>query len=427
MKICIKTWGCSANQSDSEMLAGTLKAAGHSIVSKPEKADIIILNTCIVKNRVEVDEIKEVKKFERIKPIIVTGCMAQATQIIQTYKKYLQNVSLLGIWDQSEIARAVESVKSGKRVVWISKKPYEKLCSLKIRKNKTIEICQIATGCLSNCSFCATKFAKGNLFSFSKEKILSQIKSALAEGCKEIWLTAQDCGAYGLDCGTNLPELLQEISNLKGEFFVRVGMANPQWIKKYKKELIECFKKEKIFKFLHIPVQSGSNSVLKAMLRGYKVSDFKEIISAFKKEIPNITISTDIICGYPTETERDWKSTIKLIKWLKPDVINISQFWPRQGTLAAKLPQLPGEIKKARSRELTKLYDKIALERNKAWLGWKGKVLIDEIGPKGGFIARNYAYKPIVLNCSDVKPGMFVKCKIIEAKSKYLIGKLIRN
>jgi len=418
MKIYIKTWGCSANQSDSEIIAGLLVKTGHEIVQDPENADLIILNTCVVKNRVEVDELRDVEKFKD-KKLLVTGCMPQ----IKHYHKFLESASLLGLSEQDKVVEAVDRISAGERIVWLSNKKLEKVCFPKIRKNKVIEICQISTGCASNCSFCATKLAKGKIFSFSEEKILSQIKSALEEGCKEIWLTSQDCGAYGLDRESNLPELLKKICSINSDFLVRVGMLNPQWAIKYKEELIKCFQNDKIFKFLHIPVQSGSDVVLKHMNRAYSIKDFKATISDFRKAIPNLTISTDIICGYPTETEQDWKKTISLIKWLRPDVINISQFWPRPGTKAAELKQLPGKVKKARSRELTKLYEKIGLEKNKAWVGWEGKVLIDELGPKGGFVGRNFAYKPILLKSPKLSVGSFINTRIVDANSKYLIGR----
>ncbi len=156
------------------------------------------------------------------------------------------------------------------------------------------------------------------------------------------------------------------------------------------------------------------------MNRFYAAEQFKTIVKEFRKHIPNITISTDIICGFPTETENDFEKTIRLIKWLQPDVINISQFWPRPGTKAAEMKQLPGGIKKERSRKLTKLYQEIALEKNKKWIGWQGKVLVDEIGSKGGFVGRNESYKPIVVK--KAKLGEIVKVKIANATKNYLIG-----
>ncbi|MEM4714150.1 MAG: tRNA (N(6)-L-threonylcarbamoyladenosine(37)-C(2))-methylthiotransferase [Candidatus Nanoarchaeia archaeon] len=422
MKIAIQTWGCSANQNDTEILAGILSKAGYKLTSL-EDADLIILNTCIVKHRVQIDELNAIKYYlNKNKKILVTGCMAQA----KTFRKYLNNLPILGLYDQKNIVEIVKKIELGQKPIKISKKPVEKTNLPKLRKNPIVEICQISTGCLSSCTYCATKLAKGNLFSYAPEAILTQIECALKDGCKEIWLTSQDCGAYGLDKNTNIAELLEMVCNIQGDFLIRLGMANPQWLYKFKKELLEVYENSKIFKFLHIPVQSGSDKVLKEMHRGYTIKQFKNVISAFRKKFPKITISTDIICGYPTETEKDWEKTLNLINWLKPDVINISQFWPRPGTLAEKLKELPSYVKKTRSRKLTNLYHKIALEKNMTWLNWKGEVLIDEIGQKGGFVGRNFAYKPVVFKTSKrLKLGQVVKAKVISATKNHLVGEII--
>jgi MiaB/RimO family radical SAM methylthiotransferase len=246
----------------------------------------------------------------------------------------------------------------------------------------------------------------------------------LADGCKEIWLTSQDCAAYGLDANTNLSKLLEKICKIPGDFHIRVGMGNPNHIIKILPELIEAYKNKKVFKFLHIPIQSGNDRVLKLMNRFYTVGDFKKIVKEFRKQITNLTLITDIICGFPTETEKEFEDSVKLITWLQPDAINVSMFWPRPGTIAEKMKQLSGEIKKKRSREMTKLYHSVALDVNKKLVGKKFKVLVDEIGKKGGFVARNESYKPIVLKESKLKLGDSPQVRIISATKNYLIGEI---
>ncbi|HIH14311.1 MAG TPA: tRNA (N(6)-L-threonylcarbamoyladenosine(37)-C(2))-methylthiotransferase [Nanoarchaeota archaeon] len=419
MKVLIKTWGCAASQSDSEIMAGLLARAGHELVKDETSADVIIANTCTVKHRVEIDELKEIEKLkQKGKKIIATGCLVQDKQHLNK----LNGISYIGLNSEGEIAKYVDEVARGEVVQVFSDKKLDRAALPRIRKNPVVETIQILQGCMSNCTFCATKLAKGNTYSFSEARILAQAESAVRDGCKEIWLTSQDNGTYGIDRGTNIANLLGKICAIHGKFFVRNGMANPQWIKMFQKELIAAYKNEKVFKFLHIPVQSGSDRVLKDMRRGHSAKDFKKIVEAFREVFPKITIATDIICGFPSETEKDFEKTLKLIKETKPDMINISQFWPRPGTNAAEMKQLRGDVKKARSRQLTKLCDEITMEQNKKWIGWQGQALVDEKNDDGTFVARNASYKPILLKAEGLKLGDIRNVKIISAKEKYLIG-----
>ena len=224
---------------------------------------------------------------------------------------------------------------------------------------KEVQPIVISSGCLNACSYCATKLAKGTVKSYPIDCIVNAVKYAAEHGAKKILLTATDTSVYGFDIGTNLAELLKEVVKIKGDFKIRVGMMNPQHIKPFLNELVEVYKNPKIIKFVHIPVQAGSNRVLKDMRRGYTVEEFKEIVKKFRKEIPNITISTDIICGFPTETEEDFEKTIELVKEIKPEVVNISKFYPRPNTEAKKMKQLPTSVIKERSRKLSEVYQKI--------------------------------------------------------------------
>jgi len=218
-----------------------------------------------------------------------------------------------------------------------------------IPSKEDITIIPISEGCLGDCNYCSVKFARGKLKSYKIEDIIKQIKG------KKILLTSQDTGCYGLDINTNLVELLKQVVKVKGNFQVRVGMMNPEHVLPILKDLVEVYKDKKIFKFIHIPIQSGSNNVLKEMNRRYTVEDFIKIVKEFRKQIPEIHISTDIIVGYPTETEEDFKKTINLLEKLKLEVINLSRFAPRPKTAALKLKQLPVEEIKRRSIIISKI------------------------------------------------------------------------
>ncbi len=422
MKVSIKTWGCAASQNDSEIMAGLLAQAGHQIVEDKNFADIVIANTCTVKHRVEVDELKEINKLKSEgKKIIATGCLVQD----QKHLEKLKGISYIGLNDQDEIAKYVDGVAAGEVVQILSDKKLDRAALPRLRKNPVVETVQILQGCLSNCTFCATKLAKGNTYSFSEARILAQVESAVKDGCREIWLTSQDNGTYGIDRKTNIASLLGKVCAIDGDFWVRNGMSNPQWVKKFLLNFIKIYENKKMFKFLHIPVQSGSDSVLKVMRRGHTAGDFKTIVEKFRKVFPEITIATDIICGFPSETEADFEKTLELIKEIKPDSINISQFWPRPGTKAAEMGQLSGAEKKERSRQLTKLCDEITLEKNEKWVGRTCKVIVDERNEDGTFVARNQSYKPILLKKKYLKLGNFVDVKISGAATKYLIGTVL--
>jgi threonylcarbamoyladenosine tRNA methylthiotransferase CDKAL1 len=414
MKVYIETYGCSANKSDSEIMAGILLEKGYEIVFDENQADYIILNTCGVKKQTEDRILRRLQDLSKTgKKVIVAGCLTKID--LQKIKSKIPNFhALLDPYSIDKIDFAIE--KGG---MIFSEKPLEKTLLPKYSFNQVISIVQILEGCLSACTFCATKFARGRAKSFRPSTIINSIKDSVNKGYKEIWLTSQDNSCYGKDINTNLAELMNGISKIKGKFWVRVGMMNPLHIKPFLGELIEAYKSDKFFKFLHLPVQSGSNEVLKHMRRGYKVDDFIFYVKRFREEIPEITISTDIIVGYPTERERDFRDTTKLLKKVKPDVVNLSRFTPRKGTIASTLKQLDPKIVNKRSEQVHKLIRKILENKNKKWVGWKGEALIDE---KANNIttARNIFYKPIIVSGNL---GDFIQVEITKSFANYLIGK----
>ena len=355
--VYIENYGCTANYDDGAIIAGLLTEAGHNVVKDIEDSDVVIINSCAVKN-VTVNkifsQIKAISKNYGEKKLVITGCMPAAEKDKLT--KYLKpGVALVSSQNTASMPEVVEKILENEQVILTEKTKEIKLDLPKIQDSKITTI-QIAQGCKSFCNFCSTKLAKGDLFSYPKEKIIEEFKRYVKAGYKRINLTSTDNGCYGFDLEYNLVDLLKEVVKVEGEFKVRVGMANPEHVKKYYKELAEVYKNKKVMKFLHIPVQSGSDKVLKEMNRKYTVEEFKNIVNYFRKEIPEIDISTDLIAGYPTETEEDHKQTVDLVKELNFEVINISKFASRPGTKASKLKQLNSETIKERSVELTKVY-----------------------------------------------------------------------
>jgi MiaB-like tRNA modifying enzyme len=421
-KFYLEAYGCSANFADAEMISGLLKNAGFELVEGEKESDLNILVTCDVKEPTfqrmiyKIGRLKELKK-----PFIVAGCLTKTQR--NSIEKIAPLASLLGPNSIEEVAKIAKETLRGKKVVFLKDLRKAKLCIPRARKNDIISIVPIAQGCLSNCSYCSIKFARGVLFSYPSELIVKEVERSVKEGCKEIWITSQDNSCYGVDSGEDLPELLKKICEIDGKFFVRVGMMNPTHMKPILKDLIDVFKSEKIFKFLHIPVQSGSDKVLKLMNRGYTFRDFIEIVEKFREEIPELTLSTDIILGFPGENESDFDLTVNLMKKVKLDIVNISKFGARPRTKAEKMEQIDKKIVNERSSFLHNLVKKISLEKNRSWIGWKGKILIDE-KVENGFVGRNFSYKPIFIKTKK-KIGNDVEVEIKDATENCLIAKSI--
>ena len=419
-KIHLKSYGCSANLADAEIAKGQLTQEGHQFVDTPEEADINIIVTCVVKTPTEQKVSKELRQLEASgKPLIVAGCMPKS--MTQQVSKLVPSASLVGPDDIEHITEAVEHTLNGERVTYIEGKATDRTCLPRVRENKLIHIAPISSGCLGNCSYCIVKFARGHLYSFPADKIVEDVRSALADGCKEIWVTAEDTATYD-DNGVKLPELLDRITALPGDFRVRVGMTTPNSFSKILPEMLKSMESPKLYKFIHIPIQAGNDQILQAMRRRYTVQDFKKVVTDLRAVIPEIGISTDIICGFPGETPEQFQDSLDLVQWLRPDVLNINRFWERPGTDAAKMPnRLHGRDKKERSREMTRLWKEVAVDVGKRWIGWEGDILVTEHGKQGTKVGRNYVYKAIAVK-TDAPLGSFVRVKVKKSGVGYLVA-----
>ncbi|MEM0381884.1 MAG: tRNA (N(6)-L-threonylcarbamoyladenosine(37)-C(2))-methylthiotransferase [Nitrososphaerota archaeon] len=428
-RIYVESYGCASNLQDAQIMMGLLEKAGYKIVNNPHEADLNIINTCIVKTPTEHRMIYRIKKLQSFgKPLVVAGCMAKAEP--EVLEKIAPKASLVSPNSVSRVVEAVYVALGGGKGVFLSDDGCEKPLLPHVRLNSVVEIVEISSGCLSVCTFCQTKLARGDLVSYRPEIIREAVARAVGEGCREIWLTSQDCSAYGRDIGVDITLLLRSIlEHQPGKYFIRVGMMNPLHFRKLElKRLVNAYGDPRVFKFLHLCVQSGSNRVLRDMRRGYSVSDFEKFVEAFRKAYPDLTLMTDIIVGYPTEDWSDFEETLKLVERVMPDFANISRFYARPHTEAAKLEPLPpGELNK-RSRILTRICNEISLSKNERWVGWRGEVLIDEIGGRGEAVGRNYAYRPIAFpGEKGIKLlGKFVEAEVVGARSHCLIGEVRR-
>jgi len=424
--INIETYGCSVSQAEAEIMAGLLEQAGFNIIKNEKYSDLIIVVTCYVKSPTEqriLFRIKQLQKLYPNKKLIIAGCMPEG--IYRKLVYFFPEASLVSTHHVKEIAQAVKKTLEGKRVEYLGKSEEIKLCLPRIRKNPVIDIVPISSGCNSSCSYCCVRFAKGELFSYPKEMIIKEIENSTKQGCKEIWITSQDNASYGLDNRIRLPELLNEISNISGKFFVRIGMMNPKNVLPILKDIINSYKNKKIYNFLHLPIQSGDNKILEKMNRGYRIEDFLKIVKDFRKNL-KIQLWTDVIIGFPGETEEQFENTVNLIKDVRPDWINVSKFGTRPRTLAKNLKQLSSKIISKRSEKISKIVRKISLEKNKEWINWEGDVLISKRGKSPNqWLGRNFAYKNILIGNKENLLGKFVKVKIREANYSHLKGILI--
>ncbi len=413
MRVYIETYGCTLNQAESDTIAGLLKAGGFSLVSSEHSADVVLLNTCTVKLSTENKILAKIKKTK--KPLVVAGCLWVLKEKIRKANRRTVILS------PSSLPLVADAVRDAYAKKWSDYSFCDENKNFLQREYTTpIQRVAVQEGCVGNCTFCQTKFARPKLVSFDEEWIAEQIRNGIKSGAKEIQLTGMDAGAYGLERNTNLAELLKRILKIKGEFFIRVGMLNPQHVKRMLPELIEIYKNKKLFKFLHVPVQTGSEEICRDMKRGHAVKDFVDVVRAFRKEIHTISIATDIIVGYPTETQKDFEKTIALLKKIQPDGVNISKFTPRDRTEAAGLKQLPTEIIKKRSIFLSRFVRNLLWEKNQKFIGRKMKVLITEKfgeGVKG----RTVNYKQVFVK-RKIPLGKIIDLKIEHATNTTLFA-----
>jgi threonylcarbamoyladenosine tRNA methylthiotransferase CDKAL1 len=398
IKVFVEGHGCSASFADTEIISGLVQNEGYRLVHDEDEADLAVLVTCSVKTVTEQRMLSRIRELSRngTRKLVVAGCLPKADP-----KKVLSiqgDFSLVGPNNLASVVPAIEATLSGRQLVSLESSKLVKLGLPRSRLNSVVGIVEIASGCLSSCTFCQVKLVKGTVFSYPEDELVREAASLVSQGAKEIWLTSTDNAAFGRDSKTSLPSLIRRISSLPGDFKIRLGMMNPLLTKRDLEDLLECLRIDKVFKFLHLPVQSGSDRILKAMQRGYTVSDFEAMVDLVRSAVPEITLSTDVIVGFPTETEEEFRESIALLERVKPDVLNLSRFGARSGTKAAKMEgQISSEIAKSRSSLMTELAKKIRNERNLAWKGWKGPVLVDE-QVKGAVVGRNFAYKPCIIS-----------------------------
>lgn len=397
------------------MAAEMLRGSGHIVVPDQDSADANLLLTCTVIDYTERHMIARMKALVATeRPLIVSGCMVTAQRA--TVSKVAPGAMLVAPGDLPQIISALGSELANRE---------EGIEEVTPMSDSVDAIVPIAQGCLGRCKYCITRLARGRLRSCEPAAVLAKVRRYVDKGYKEIRLTAQDTAAYGRDMGSTLADLVGKVASIPGDFRIRVGMANPATIKEILTELIEAYSSPKVYKFLHLPVQSGDDGILEAMGRGYTVTDFKRIIHAFRFEYPDITLSTDIIVGFPGETDEQFAASLRLIEDVRPDIVNVTRFSARPMTSAAYLPgRVVGWRAKERSRRLTELRFEIARDLNSAYDGKVLNAITIEKGKRGTTLARTSNYKQVVLR-GELPLGRSVRAMIDKTREVDLMGNCI--
>ncbi|KAL7263534.1 hypothetical protein ACSBR1_001652 [Camellia fascicularis] len=424
--IYMKTFGCSHNQSDSEYMAGQLSAFGYVLGDNPEEADLWLINTCTVKSPSQSAMETLISKCRSAKkPLVVAGCVPQGSRNL----KELEGVSIVGVQQIDRVVEVVEETLKGHEVRILNRKTLPALDLPKVRKNKFIEILPINVGCLGACTYCKTKHARGHLGSYTVDSLVERVRTVITDGVKEIWLSSEDTGAYGRDIGVNLPILLKAIvAELPsdGSTMLRIGMTNPPYILEHLKDISDVLCHPCVYSFLHVPVQSGSDAVLAAMNREYTVGEFRTVVDTLTELVPGMQIATDIICGFPGETDEDFAQTVSLIDEYKLPQVHISQFYPRPGTPAARMKKVLSTVVKKRSRELTNVFESLT-----PYNGMEGiveRIWITEIATDGiHLVGHTKGYVQVLVIGPETMLGTSAIVKITSVGRWSVFGEVIET
>ena len=396
-RVYIETYGCRYNFGDTAKFIEVLKYIGGTLVKSAEEADAVVINTCTVVGATERRMLRRLSRF-RDNNLFVMGCMpaVQRDAIFAVCTPTI--ISSTAIRD---IYRTIRTVPVG-----------------------GVAIVQVAQGCSGSCTYCLARIARGSLKSIPRDEILAEIAAHAAAGSTEIQITAQDVSIWGNDIGKSLPGLLHAMDKLPGQFMVRVGMMNPASVLGILDDLVDAFAGKHVFKFLHLPVQSGSDRILERMGRAYTVADFEEIVTTFKNRYPDLTLATDIIVGFHHETEEDFSASLELIKRVRPNKINITRYSQRPFTPLSSEKDFPDWIKKDRSRRINARAEEIYDSVNRGHLEKLVRFVVTESIKKGSVMARSPQYLGIVIN-EDLPVGYTGQAILKKDMRYYFVGQRV--
>ncbi|MBQ7652962.1 MAG: tRNA (N6-isopentenyl adenosine(37)-C2)-methylthiotransferase MiaB [Clostridia bacterium] len=429
----INTYGCQMNVHESEKLAGMLEEMGYVSTVNDEEADVFVFNTCCIRDNAEdrlsgnLGAIKKICMADRTKIVAVVGCMTQQKGVAEKLRKSYPYVDIvLGTSNLVELKQAIEVAKRRKK--YVSIKPATMDASLELpiaRTSYPNAWVNIMYGCNNFCTYCIVPYVRGRERSRDMASIVADCEKLIKEGYKEITLLGQNVDSYGSDLeGVTFADLLERIASIEGKFRIRFMTSHPKDINQRTVDVIAKYKN--ICNNVHLPVQSGSTKVLEEMNRKYTREDYLKIINALREAMPDVGITTDIMVGFPTETEEDYLETLSLVKEVRFSNAFTFVYSPRNGTPAAKMEQIDDEIKKRRVVELIALQNSITKEISDEYEGKVKEILVEDVNPKyeGTVCGRTECGRLVTFAGSPDMIGRFVNVKITRSQSASLFGEV---
>lgn len=401
MRIYFESYGCTLNKSEAGLYVNSLLKDGSTIVDNPADADLSVISTCVVIKHTENRMLSRIQELSSVSKVRVMGCLPPVSG---------------GTLD----SEAIEVLHPREMRSFY----YGALDDIEIREPSLFDGIPINQGCTGNCNFCISRVARGKLLSRPVNKITSQVRMQLERNIGEVRISSLDTAAYGKDTGVRLPDLIRAICSIEGDFMLRIGMMEPRNTYEIVDDLMDSYSDSKVFKFLHLPVQSGDDRILDSMNREYKLDEFLKTVEKFRKSYPDGTLSTDIISGYPDDDEESFNNTLKMLELTRPEIINITRFSPRQYTrdFNRKLPD-SGRIKRWTS-EYTEMHRNITRQKMESLHGRIESIFLTEKVKDHTTMGRDQSYRAVVVP-GDLPLYSRIDVEIVEHGSTYLIGKPI--
>ncbi|MGP3779256.1 tRNA (N(6)-L-threonylcarbamoyladenosine(37)-C(2))-methylthiotransferase MtaB [Halanaerobium saccharolyticum] len=432
-KAAFYTLGCKVNQYETEAVIDIFLDNGYQIVDFSEMADVYIVNSCTVTNEAARKTRQIARRAKRRSPdslVAIVGCYTQAFPDEVSEIEEIDFV--MGSNNKAEILDKAEEMLAGRDVDAEIKKykelrDYEEL-NLKRLSNTTRANVKIEDGCNQFCSYCIIPYARGPVRSRKKEDVVAEIRKLSQQGVKEIILTGTHLGAYGSENGNSkaLTELMQSLTEIESLKRVRLSSIEGTEIDQGMMDLIA---EEDIFcPHLHLPLQSGSDQILDAMQRPYTVAEFKETVAELRKRIPDLALTTDVIVGFPGETEETFAQTVEVVKEIGFAKVHVFPYSAREGTPAAGMDQLNGNIVTEYSKKLRLINEALMLDYQKEFLGEKREVLIEEVRDHQTDLLTGYTdnYLKVLVDGPDELKNELVEVKLEESfDSHHILGKII--
>lgn len=437
-KYCVVTYGCQMNLHESEKISGILSGMGMSAVNEPENADVVVFNTCCIRDTAErralgnIGKMKELKKKNKNLLIVVTGCMTQQNGFAENMKERYQYVDvILGTHNISDLENQIRiRLEKKKRVAAVLDTDgyIDDETTPVTRTSFPNAWVNINYGCNNFCTYCIVPYVRGRERSRDMKSIISECEKLINDGYKEITLLGQNVNSYGNDVpdeNVNFANLLREVAKIDGKFRIRFMTSHP---KDLTEDVVKAIRdNDKICNNIHLPIQAGSNSVLKNMNRRYTREHYLELIDMIRRYLPDCGITTDIMVGFPYETEEDFLDTMDIVEKIRFSTAFTFIYSVRKGTKAAEMPQIPYEIKQNRIKRLIARQNEITEEISKDYVGNVYEILVEGMQEKknGYVVGRTESGRLVSAKGDESMIGEFKNVKITAVKNAQLLGEIL--